>query len=90
MLYSTCTGSAYVVWCGSNLEEHFQYQNAEKTKMDVMTALHNYRGLIPKLEKFGESSQSLNDEDTCLPLIYSFIYLLSLFIKECNVHRSFS
>ncbi|XP_071525420.1 tumor susceptibility gene 101 protein isoform X3 [Panulirus ornatus] len=29
-----------------------RYQNAEKTKMDVMTALHNYRGLSPKLDKF--------------------------------------
>uniref|UniRef100_A0A0P4VXH4 UEV domain-containing protein n=1 Tax=Scylla olivacea TaxID=85551 RepID=A0A0P4VXH4_SCYOL len=29
-----------------------RYQNADKTKMDVMTALHNYRGLVPKLEKF--------------------------------------
>lgn len=29
-----------------------RYQNADKTKMDVMTALHHYRGLIPKLEKF--------------------------------------
>ncbi|KAG0727347.1 Tumor susceptibility 101 protein [Chionoecetes opilio] len=30
-----------------------RYQNGDKTKMDVMTALHNYRGLLPKMEKFG-------------------------------------
>ncbi|KAG0727351.1 Tumor susceptibility 101 protein [Chionoecetes opilio] len=29
-----------------------RYQNGDKTKMDVMTALHNYRGLLPKMEKF--------------------------------------
>nr|XP_053636069.1 tumor susceptibility gene 101 protein-like [Cherax quadricarinatus] len=29
-----------------------RYQNAEKTKADVMTALHNYRGLSPRLDKF--------------------------------------
>ncbi|XP_066984343.1 tumor susceptibility gene 101 protein isoform X8 [Macrobrachium rosenbergii] len=29
-----------------------RYQNVDKTKRDVMTALHNYRGLSPKLDKF--------------------------------------
>ena len=51
--------------------------------MDVMTALHNYRGLVPKLEKFGESSQFPGDEDKdfifyLLELL--LLLLLSLFV----------
>lgn len=32
----------------------FQYVNVEKTKRDVLTALQHYRGLGPKLDKFGK------------------------------------
>lgn len=50
-----------------------RYQNAEKTKMDVMTALHNYRGLSPKLDKFvfndGSDSELLNLDGT-IPVRY--------------------
>ncbi|XP_042214351.1 tumor susceptibility gene 101 protein-like isoform X2 [Homarus americanus] len=50
-----------------------RYQNAEKTKMDVLTALHNYRGLSPKLDKFvfndGSDRELLNLDGT-IPVRY--------------------
>ncbi|XP_045623851.1 tumor susceptibility gene 101 protein isoform X2 [Procambarus clarkii] len=50
-----------------------RYQNAEKTKVDVMTALHNYRGLSPKLDKFvfndGTDRELLNLDGT-IPVRY--------------------
>ncbi|XP_068250029.1 tumor susceptibility gene 101 protein isoform X5 [Palaemon carinicauda] len=54
-------------------EDDLKYQNVEKTKRDVMTALHNYRGLSPKLDKFvfndGSDRELLNLEGT-IPVRY--------------------
>lgn len=50
-----------------------RYQNVDKTKRDVMTALHNYRGLSPKLDKFvfndGSDRELLNLDGT-IPVRY--------------------
>ncbi|KAK3865025.1 hypothetical protein Pcinc_029334 [Petrolisthes cinctipes] len=50
-----------------------RYQNADKTKTDVMTALLNYRGLAPKLDKFvfndGIDRELLNLDGT-IPVHY--------------------
>ncbi|KAK7073913.1 hypothetical protein SK128_026677 [Halocaridina rubra] len=50
-----------------------RYQNGDKTKRDVMTALHNYRGLSPKLDKFvfndGSDRELLNLDGT-IPVRY--------------------
>ncbi|XP_050695886.1 tumor susceptibility gene 101 protein-like [Eriocheir sinensis] len=50
-----------------------RYQNADKTKLDVMTALHNYRGLVPKLDKFvfrSGTSRYLLCLDGTIPVTY--------------------
>ncbi|CAL4073531.1 unnamed protein product, partial [Meganyctiphanes norvegica] len=50
-----------------------RYQNTEKTKRDVMTALHNYRGLAPKLDKFvfrSGNSRYLLCLDGTIPVTY--------------------
>lgn len=50
-----------------------RYQNSDKTKRDVMTALHNYRGLGPKLDKFvfrSGNSRYLLCLDGTIPVTY--------------------